>query len=92
MVNDSGTKFARASVFAYDVFWRRQHGDSRRLWYVLYRLTTELFGNFFVRQPPIIQQPTILLRDSSQLTTSNGLSSRPPTPTPPTPVARFPRL
>ena len=72
MVNGSGTKIAPRIGFAYDVF-----GDGSTairggfgMFYTGY--ATELFGNYFVRQPPLIQQPTIYYGQLSQLKSSNG--------------------
>jgi len=72
MVNNSGTKFAPRIGFAYDVFGNGSTAIRGGFGMFYTGWATELFGNFLVRQPPIIQQPTIYFGQLSQLTTSTG--------------------
>ncbi|MBI3679449.1 MAG: TonB-dependent receptor [Acidobacteria bacterium] len=72
MVNGSGTLWGPRAGFAYDVF-----GDASTalrggfgMFHTGYQ--TELFGNFFVRQPPLTQTPVIYYGQLSQLLSSQG--------------------
>ena len=73
MVKPSGAKFGPRFGFVYDLFGKGSTMLRGGFGMFYNRYLTEVFGNNFVGQPPLLSSPTIYYGQLSQLRNANGL-------------------